>query len=676
MLLLVLAVFTAACINTGSAEGEESSDSASSGDDNPAAVDESDEDEPADEPTTGGELPEGAVADPSSLASIETVACSFDEPVPLAVKPTCHEVMVPENWADPDPDDRVVLQVAVFEGDGTSPDPIIYFDGGPGGHTLDLVSFSFDTLVSPLLSTRDYIMFDQRGVGVSEPSLACPELVEVAIEDLGAKIDPANVASMAVEAQSSCRDRLVGSGVDLTAYNSVASANDVEAIRALLNYDRMNVVGISYGTRLAQTYMRMFPGSIRSVTLDSVFPTGYELWTNFNAQAERAFEELFAGCEATPDCAEAHPDFRSDFFVLLDQLDQEPAEVEVQNLLDGTTVDAVYDGDDVMGLVFGALYDRSRFASIPQMVEEGLSGNFSTIQAFGSINLTNLSFVSQGMQLSVECNEEIAFESLETYRSNLPTEPPYDRLADLDDGQTIFELCEEWPSGTAPEVESQDVTSDIPTLVLAGQYDPITPPSGADLVSEGLSNSYTVLMRHEGHGITPTECGAEVVNSFIDDPSVEPNSSCVAGSPEPVWVAPEIGDELALVEFEIDGLVSISGLRPEDWTDSGNGVFVRQQTATDPTLILIQPTNGLADATLLDLLSSQLDIELIATGPTAVDGEEWSGYQSANAGGQAARAAVRPGVDGVLVLLVAKADELDPLYDAMFIAVAEAATPG
>ncbi len=600
--------------------------------------------------------------------------CSFDELVPLPVQPSCHELSVPEDWADPDPDDRVVLQVAVFEGDGSIADPIIYFDGGPGGHTLDSLAFSYSNLIEPFLGRRDYIVFDQRGLGESEPSLACPEVNEIAFEDLAGRLD--DPAGAQIDASDACRERLVDSGVNLEAYNSIASANDVEALRSLLGYEQVNVVGISYGTRLAQSYMRMYPQSIRSVVLDSVFPTGYDLWTNFEPGAARAFDQLFDGCARSSECAAAYPDFEDRFFEFLDRLDAQPIEVQARDLLDGSTVQVVLDGDDVMGLVFNALYDRSQFAAVPQMVVDGLEGRYETIELLASVLVTNLDFVSLGMRLSVECNEEIPFESEETMLANRAAEGPYARLADLDGGLTLFDLCETWPAGTAPTVEAMPVESDIPTLVLAGQYDPITPPAGADQVTAGLTNAYSFLLPHEGHGITPTGCGSELVAAFIDDPGTEPNDSCIADSPAPFWTPLAEQPAIELVEFQSDGLVTISGVRPDGWTDAGNGVFVRQQTAVDPTSLVIQPTGGLGGEALINLLAGQLELNLVADEPVEIDGTVWERFSSPTSSQQAARAAVKPGTDGVLVLLVARSEEIDALFDEIFVPVASAATPG
>ncbi len=623
----------------------------------------------------GGVLPVGALGDPSALASAEESACAFNEPAPLATQPTCYTISVPENWADPDPEDQVLLQAAVFKAEQPSEDALIYFDGGPGGYTLDSLSFTYPGLIEPFLGDRDYVFFDQRGIGGSEPSLGCPELTEVAMEDIAGLLDPDTAQQANLDAQAACRDRLLGAGIDLTAYNSVASANDVEAMRQLLGYEQFNVISISYGTRLAQSYMRMYPQSARSVVLDSVFPTSADLWSNFNPGAIRSFEQLFDGCAASAICSAEFPDLKDRYFELLDQLDESPIELEASNLISGETSPMVVDGDDLMGLTFSALYDRSQFATLPQMVEDGLAGKYDIIEFFGSVLVTNMEFVSLGMRLSVECNEEIPFESVDVLLANEPTELPYSRLAGLENEQTLFDLCELWPAGVAPEVESLPISSDIPTLILAGLYDPITPPAGADEVAAGLSNYYSFLFPFDGHGLTPTDCGAELVNAFIADPATEPDSSCVAATTEPAWVPGNAGP-VDLVEFELSGLIAVSGLRPDGWVDAGNGAFVRQQTAIDPTVLLVQPTGGLDSDALINLLSGQLETAFADGETIEIDGVDWNAYSSTQASDQAVRVAVRPGADGVLVLLVSTNEEIEALYAEIFEPIAAAATAG
>ncbi|MDH3295121.1 MAG: alpha/beta hydrolase, partial [Acidimicrobiia bacterium] len=639
--------------------------------------DEAGADEPIDD--EGPPVPVGAVANIAGLISSEPTACSFDEVIPLPVNPVCHEVVVPENWAEPDPSDQVILQIAVFEGDGSHDDPIIYLDGGPGGHSLETLSFSFPVLVEPQLDGRDFIVFDQRGVGESEPSLHCPELTELFYEDLAGALAKDELPQATFDAQADCVDRLQSSGVELSAYNSVASANDVEAIRVALGYEQLNPIGISYSTRLGQTYMRMYPDSIRSIVLDSVLPTGADLWTDFNLGAERAYRQLFAGCAASAGCSDAYPDFEADFFALLEEFDANPVSLDLSNLITGQTIPSVLDGDDVMALVFQALYDRSVFSFVPEMTATASRGDYEGLRLLASLAATNVNYVSSGMQLSVECNEEIVFESPAAREANISDDPRYRRLEAVAGDPNIFQACAQWPSGAAPAVEAETVTSDIPTLLLAGQYDPITPPAGMDIIAAGLTTSYQFVFPHEGHGITPTECGAMIVAAFIDDPMVEPDGSCIAGSPKPLWV-PGQGDQaqgpVELVEFESTGVVSIRGLRPDGWTQAGPGVFARGDGLTDPTTVLVQPTQGLPGENLAALLSSQLDVVFDANGTVTVEGEEWLSFLGfGGEGDEIYEMIVREGLDGVVVLLVAARNERDVLREQILLPMAAAAEP-
>jgi pimeloyl-ACP methyl ester carboxylesterase len=677
---IAVALLAASCANRGFdedpvAESEPDTGAGSgdaSGGEGDGAVEATD---PGDVET--GDLPVGAVVDPAALASIEETACSFDELAPLPRTPTCYTVSVPENWQAPDPDDRVLLQVAVFPADAPPAENVatIYLDGGPGGYTLDLLWTSFGQLHDGQVGERDYIVFDQRGVGTSEPALDCPELADVESDRLTGRLAPEDESDVTLAATDACRTRLESSGVDLTAYNSVASANDVEAIRSLLDYDQMNLLGVSYGTRLAQTVMRLYPDSVRAAVLDSIVPVESDLWTNFAPEAKRAFEQLFRGCAEDPACAAASPDLENRFFALLDQLDAAPIEVEFTDLLEGGELTAIVDGDELMGLVFSALYDRSMFSLIPMMVGEVEAGDHGTVEFLGSIEVTNYPYLSTGQYLSVECNEELAFEDEASLARLAPTEDGYDRLADVEGDVTLFDQCRHWAAGSAPEAESQPVVSDIPTLLLGGRYDPITRPTNTDIVAAGLANSFTFVFPDEGHGILSTECGSQLVAEFLDRPDVEPDGSCIATSPAPLWVAPE-GVEVELVAFAIDEPFVVSGLRPDGWLDAGNGVFARQYTAKDPTSLIVQPTGGIVASFIVDLLESQLGLTFEEGPAIEAGGRSWAAYRSDEDPDQAVRLAVSRGDDGVMVVLVATAEEIDALEPSVFLPALEAATAG
>ncbi len=627
-----------------------------------------------DEPPPLTLTPIGAVADIGSFVDSEQVNCRFDEPIPLPVKPRCHEITVPESWDDPDSGRAVTLQVAVFAGSGADEDAIVYLDGGPGGHTLDQLGFSYSGLVEPLIGSRDFIVYDQRGVGTSEPQLACPELTEASLADMMGAIASDDVLDVTLTAQDACASRLQRQGVDLSAYNSIASANDLEAMRVALGYEQLNPIGISYGTRLGQTYLRLYPDSVRSLTLDSVFPTAADLWTDFDRSTERSFRQLFDGCAESPECSATYPRFEDDFFRLLDQLDAEPAPVTFTNLRTGISTPSRLTGDDVLAFAFQALYSRSAFSLLPQMTVDALNGDYQVLESLGSSVVTSLGFFSVGMQLSVECNEEIPFESASNRTGVQSDDPRFRRLERLSATGDFFDLCPGWPSGEAPPVENETVVGDVPTLLLAGRYDPITPPSGMDTIAAGLGTSYQFIFPHEGHGVVPTPCGTDIVARFIDQPMSRPDPSCIELSPEPVWV-PQTNAVINLVEFESDGLTALRGVRPEGWTDTGFGSFARLANAVDQTAVIFQPTRGIDADFLVNAFGRQLSVNMAEVDPLTIDGESWRRFTGSKSGIGTVEIIVSSGGDGVLAALIASTDELDRLRELVLIPGASAAEP-
>ena len=166
---------------------------------------------------------------------------------------------------------------------------------GPGGDALEIVPLVFADRFAPFLADRDFIMFDQRGTGFSEPSLACPETLELAFETIELELTDEESRTLSLEALNECRDRLAADGIDFTAYNSAENAADVNDLRIAMGYEEWNLYGISYGTRLAQTVVRDYPEGIRSIILDSAYPIESNLLTETPANLDRALTELFDG---------------------------------------------------------------------------------------------------------------------------------------------------------------------------------------------------------------------------------------------------------------------------------------------------------------------------------------------------------------------------------------------
>jgi len=203
------------------------------------------------------------------VATFEEAPCPFEVPEGAMVE--CGFVVVPEDHSDPTgPTIRLAVAVLKDQSGEHQPDPVMLLTGGPGEKTV-ANGPALAPVLAPIHPNRDLILFDQRGVGLSEPALECPEFVQ-ALFDLLDEPDP-NVALQArFDALMACRDRLMSEGHNLSAYNTVQNAADVDAIRVALGYDQVNLYGGSYGSLLAQATMRDHPEGIRSVAINSVLP--------------------------------------------------------------------------------------------------------------------------------------------------------------------------------------------------------------------------------------------------------------------------------------------------------------------------------------------------------------------------------------------------------------------
>src|SRR5207237_7170740 len=190
-----------------------------------------------------------------------------------------------------------------------APDPFVFLQGGPGGAIIDDLGSQItrQKRITDYPADRDLILIDQRGTGLSQPSLACKETTTLDYRTLGQQLSPQRQADLWVQAAQQCRARLVASGINLNAYTSLADAADVAALRGALGYPALNLYGVSYGTRLALTVMRTHPQGLRSVILDSVDPPDVNAVTGPLASSARAFAVLFQGCAADPACNAAFP---------------------------------------------------------------------------------------------------------------------------------------------------------------------------------------------------------------------------------------------------------------------------------------------------------------------------------------------------------------------------------
>ena len=488
---------------------------------------------------------------------------------------------VPEDRSQPG-GPTIRLHSARFrtQSDDPAPDPIVYLAGGPGENALELVPLIFDQLFGPFLANRDFIMFDQRGAGLSKPALDCPEFVEMVRNALDQDLSVEESVARSTEALSACHDRLVGEGVNLAAYTSAENAADLNDLREALGYDEWNLYGLSYGTRLAQTAMRDFPGGIRSVILDSSYPLEVNLYTSLPANAKRAFNVLFEGCAADPTCNSAYPELEHAFFQLVEQLNDAPVTVKITHPLTGESFDELLNGDRLIDFLFQSLYSAEIIPLLPKVIFDPRDGNFNILAFILGQFLLNIDFVSTGMQFSVQCGEEVRFTTQEEIAT---AAVPYPQLRSYFGRDAIFTICQSWGARDADPIENEAVRSDIPALVLAGEYDPITPPAWGQIVAGNLSNSFYFEFPGVGHGVSISgECPLRVTLAFLDNPTTGPDASCIAQMSGPAFVAVK-REEIALVPFTSENF-GISGVVPEGWDEIASGIYSPASSALDQIL--------------------------------------------------------------------------------------------
>jgi pimeloyl-ACP methyl ester carboxylesterase len=483
-------------------------------------------------PTATTEPTSGPTPLPS--ARYERLACPFDVPLNRIVE--CGYLKVPENRSDPQ-SRWIELAVAVAKSDSRlpKPDPIVYLEGGPGGSILKTAPMIFEGAFGPFVAERDVILFDQRGVGRSEPALDCSEFNDAYVDAVEQDLRDQAFSTLIKRAMDGCHARLARQGIDFDGYNSAESAADLQDLRQALGYEQWNLYGISYGTRLALAAMRDQPLGVRSVILDSSYPPQADLYAEIVPNARRAFNELFEGCRQDSACSGAFPDLERVVFELAARFDAKPAELEVWNPATDQTIHAKMNGDVLLSSLFSALYSTDANGYLPAVIYAAYNGDVEPLTPLLGDLFFNHDTLSTGMHWAVQCREEVPFTSPQNLIAAAQADPA---LAPAF-AEPIFAICEDWEIAPAGPVENQPVHSDIPTLVLAGEYDPITPPAWGQMVANDLGHSYFYEFPGVGHGASVADiCPLQMTLAFLNDPNVAPDSSCIAQMPPPDFALP------------------------------------------------------------------------------------------------------------------------------------------
>jgi pimeloyl-ACP methyl ester carboxylesterase len=444
----------------------------------------------------------------------------------------CGYITLPERHNQED-GTQIQLAVVIIKSRAVNPkpDPLFMAQGGPGGSTIDTYAEYFLSN-DVIFADRDIVLFDQRGTLYSKPTLLCPELDQLLIDIIDKDLADEESEKMEFEAIRSCRDRLLGEGINLSAYNSLENAADINAIRESLGYDQVNLYGVSYGTLLALHTVRHYPHILRSVILDAVLPPQNNFVLESATSMDRAFTQLFQKCANNPECNHSYPELEQEFFDLISKLNNNPARVPMKDPESGITYQAVIDGDTFQSGAFQMLYATGLIPALPRMIYDAREGNFDFFARIMAILLFDRT-TSYGMYYSVLCAEDADFDLTGFDLSHIR---PQFAESEKDQPALFLKTCEEWNVEPLSSEVDAPVYSDIPTLVLSGGFDPITPPDYGKTVAQTLSNSYEIVFPAGGHGqALEGECQDRIISDFLNNPSRFPNTECISEISKPVF---------------------------------------------------------------------------------------------------------------------------------------------
>jgi pimeloyl-ACP methyl ester carboxylesterase len=451
------------------------------------------------------------------------------EPAPL-----CGFVSVPLRHADPQsPLIRLaVLVIPALDKAGRKPDPLFLAQGGPGGSTIGgFAQVLLDDPGKRPTLNRDLVLWDQRGTYFSQPRLRCREVREVAGDGDEEKEKAA---------YRRCGARLAKEAGDLSAFNSLENARDVDSVRSALGYEQFNFYGVSYGTELGQFLMRERPPGLRSVVLDAVVPLGFSLVTDVPAVKQQVIQRYAQACEQSPACNAAYPDLARRYLALLDRLDKEPVPYDE---VDTTAASgkpapkpAVLTGKDFDAILYQSIYVRQAVPLIPYVVWRAEEGDLSFAINIATLLSASLDDMADGMYMTVVCTEYG-----DTPETALRFPGVFKRLADTaqTEARQILMLCRDWRLRLLDKKLLEPVLSDIPTLLLSGRFDPVTPPPNAERVAAGLSHAFPYTFASGTHGQAfSVPCANRIIAAFLDAPAIAPDGTCAKEAP-PNFVTPD-----------------------------------------------------------------------------------------------------------------------------------------
>jgi pimeloyl-ACP methyl ester carboxylesterase len=475
------------------------------------------------------------MAEVAAASTLAPVDCWFE--VPKDRSSACYHLAVPSS-RDGERDGTIILPVAVLShaGGAKHPDPVVYLTGGPGssvGLTNDEMPGWWSYLDHvPWLAGRDLVLMDQRGSGLSRPSLDCPEIERAGLRLLKLSGEREKRKEIYRAASEACHRRFLDAGYDLDDFTTEATADDFIDLVAALGLQDWNIYSVSYGTRLALTLMKRKPSGLRAAVLDSVYPPDAREYEDRRATYDQALDRLSEACARREACRADFPDLRQAIDEAIARYNRTPVTIRIEHA--GEMHDIAFTGALLAEHVFYLVIESGAVDEVPEILKRVAAGEeaaFVEIATTLASTYSDANHFGEGKYYVVECQEEVPFTDAARMAADIAAQPLLDNYGIVADD---FHACSVWVRAGASAAVKEPVASDIPALVLQGTFDAISPVSSGKGTAARLPKGFYLEFPEVGHKVVDqSQCGQRIAADFLDNPGVKPTATCLAEPPRP-----------------------------------------------------------------------------------------------------------------------------------------------
>lgn len=435
------------------------------------------------------------------LGSLSFKPCSLAQGAE-SMSAWCSTLQVPEDHSKPN-GRKITLAISWLPASKQAEDdPIFMLAGGPGQGARE----SFPGIASAFdeaRKNRHIILLDQRGTGDSNPLKCADSKGDSAVVE-GDDYSPQAAVDFAKKCAAVYADK-----VDVSQFSTADAIIDLDLARQAIGAEKINLMGISYGTRVAQQYAKQYPSHTRTVTIDGIAPLTIVLGQEHAKNLENSLDLQFARCSQDKACAQKMGNPRTQLNTLLASLAKGPVPVQYRDAITGEWLDGQFSTGHIAVLTRMLAYAPQAAALLPLQFSEANKGHYESLMALSEmVNHQVSDMIMHGMQLSVMCGEDVP-----------------DLVVDPDDKQRLLgtglvELmqaqCKVWPHKQRPANFRAPLTGNVPVLILSGEFDPVTPPRYGDMVAEHLPNSRHIIAKGSGHNVLPVACMPKLFAKFLE----------------------------------------------------------------------------------------------------------------------------------------------------------------